>query len=176
MRTKLTLAALALTLACSSSDSDKTAAFVGTWAVTGGMVTAMCPAPLGTVTQKFDSGSQEIVKGTDSDIVFTLLPNCQLKLDVSGSTATLKTMPVQTCNLSFNGIPVQGTFTSGTVMLTGTMAKYDYAGTAAIGGGASAIMCPVVGTGTSVKGAPAAEGGAPAADAGSSADSGGSTD
>jgi hypothetical protein len=165
MQRALTIGTVILLFAgCGGSESDKTAPFVGTWAVTSGSVTAMCPAPIGTVMQKFDTGEQAMVKGTDSDLLFTLLPNCQLKLDVSGSTATLRTMPVQTCMLMFSGIPVTGSFTSGTFMVTGTMAKYDYAGTATIGG---SVMCPVTGTGTSVKGAasPDGGGGTPAADA-----------
>src|SRR5437867_1675856 len=86
--------------ACGSSggEGDKTSPFIGTWRVTTGKLTAICPDPIGSQDQKLDDSEQSIAKGTDSDLVLTLLPGCSVKLDVTGKMANLKASnPPQTC-------------------------------------------------------------------------------
>jgi hypothetical protein len=157
------LAALVLA-SCGSSESDKTAPFVGNWTVAMGTLTAMCPAPLGTSMLKLDGGQQTITKTADGALSISILPNCNITLDVSGSAASLRmTNPPQNCMFKFMGLDVMGTFTAGSFTLNGETASFSYVGNATLAAGA--IMCPVNGMGTSMKSAPA-DGGS-AADAGS---------
>jgi hypothetical protein len=147
----------------SSGDSDKTVPFVGNWTVTTGTLTAMCPDPLGTVMQKLDGGQQTITKSSDGSVTISILPNCNVILDVSGKVATLRaTTPPQSCMLSFNGLPVMGTFTGGTFTVTDQTASFNYSGTAGLG----LIMCPVSSVGMSMKVAAPEGGVAPSPDAG----------
>jgi hypothetical protein len=169
MRRPLVLALLLPLTGCGSSastPSDPTVPFVGTWTVTTGTLTAACPAPLGNQMQKLDMGQQTITKATDGSLSLTILPGCNIILDVAGNAANLRmTMPPQTCALSFMGVPVMGTFTGGNFTVNGQSATFSYTGNATLG----AIVCPVTGTGMSTKGSPA-DGGAPT-DSGSSAQS-----
>jgi hypothetical protein len=162
------LAFLSLALAsCGGSSTDggdKTLPFVGTWTVTTGSLTAMCPAPLGTMMQALDGGQQAISKATDGSLSVTILPGCSVSFDPSGNTATLRTSPPQTCMLTVMGIQVMGTFTSGSFMVTDKTATFSYAGNASLSG---LLNCPVTASGTAALGA-AADAGAPAgSDAGS---------
>jgi hypothetical protein len=150
-------AALFASCGSSSSEADKTGAFVGPWTVNMGAVTGNCPT-LGMVNFKLDGAVQTIVKGTDSDLAVTLLTGCTVKMDVAGSVATVRTTPAQTCMISLpQGFPITATFTGGTFTVAGTTAMFNFSGTGALG----ALSCPVMGTGTSTKGAPA-DGGATA--------------
>jgi hypothetical protein len=169
-RRPLLLAALALA-ACSSSSNnnepDKTAPFVGNWTVTTGTLTAMCaaPPPLNMVNQKLDGGQQVITKAADGSLTITILPGCNVILDVNGTVATLRmTTPPQSCTLMFNGLPVLGTFSSGTFTVTGETASFAYSGTGSLG----TIMCPVSAMGMSMKTPPPADGGSAPPDGGSS--------
>jgi hypothetical protein len=163
MNPRLLLPPLLLSLAsalvgCSSSDGgDKTAAFVGPWTVTSGAVTGNCPTlgAAGMVNVKLDGSVQTIAKGTDSDLAVTLLAGCTVKMNVSGTVATLITMPVQSCMISFNGLPVTATVTGGTFTVSDKTASFMFSGMGALG----ALSCPVMGSGTSMKGA-TADGGA----------------
>jgi hypothetical protein len=166
------LIALALLVtSCGSSESDKTAPFVGSWTVTTGTLTAMCPAPIGTNNQKLDGGQQTITKAADGSLTIAILPGCNVTLDVSGNAANLRvTMPPQTCMLSFMGLPVMGSFTGGNFTVNGQTATFSYMGNATLG----AIVCPVSATGMSMKGVPA-DGGSTSPDGGSTTPDTGST-
>lgn len=129
---------------------DKTAAFVGTWTVTGGMLMGMCmPAPPGlppSFMQNLDRGEQVIKKGTDADLEIGVLEGCSVKADVADKVATIR--PGQSCNIMFMGFPVMGTVNTGNYTLTDTGASFAYTGVASLGN----ITCPFNASGMSVRG------------------------
>jgi hypothetical protein len=153
----LRVSILAMTLAVagcgSSSETDKTAPFLGAWTIGTGAVTGTCPAPFNMVSQKLDGSVQTVAKGTDSDLVLTLITNCTLKMDVTGNVATIRTNPVQSCMLTFNamGIPVMptATFSGGSFTVSGTTASFTFTGTATAG----PLSCMLTGNGALTKGA-----------------------
>lgn len=153
---------VALLAGCgSSSESDKTAPFVGPWTVTTGTVGGNCPAPIGMVSFKLEGTGQTIAKGTDSDLAVTLVSGCVVKMNVMGTVATLVTTPAQSCMLMLpNGLPVMATFMAGSFTVTDKTASFTFAATGALG----PLSCPVTGSGTSMKGA-APDGGTTGADA-----------
>lgn len=171
------IALLALVVAgCGSSESDKTAPFVGPWTVTTGSLTGMCTGLPTPFTQKLDGGGQTITKTADGALSMTILPGCNIILDVAGNVATLRaTMPPQSCTFQFmvmgTSLPVMATFSSGTFTVNGSTASFNYVGNAAAG----ILSCMVTGTGMSMKGAPPDAGGS-AADAGAPADTGSPAD
>src|SRR6185436_3399860 len=171
MRRLLALALLLPVVSC-GSESDKTAPFVGTWTVTTGTLTGMCVGLPMPFTQKLDGGQQTITKNADGSLSISILPGCNIILDVNGSVATLRaTTPPQMCSFQFSvmgtSLPVRGTFTAGNFTVTGDTASFSYMGMAMAG----PLSCPVTGIGMSKKGA-APDAAAPAADTGSSPDTG----
>jgi hypothetical protein len=177
-RTNRILAAALLLAGCgSSADADKTAPFVGPWTVTTGTLTGMCtglPAPF---MQPLTGGQQTITKTADGALSLTILPNCNITMDVAGTVATLRaTTPPQTCMFQFmfmgTSLPVMATFSSGTFTVTGSNASFSYVGSA----NAGILNCMVTGTGTSMKGA-APDGSSTVADsAAATVDSGSAAD
>jgi hypothetical protein len=177
--TRAMLAALAVQVALagcgSSGETDKTAPFVGPWTVTTGSLNATCPA-LGTpFVQKLDGAQQTLTKTADGAVSMTILPGCNIILDVNGKVATLRaTMPAQMCMFTFPvmgvNVPVMGSFTAGnfTIGESGTTASFNYMGSAA----AQLLTCSVTGTGTSMKGAAPDAGAAPADTGAAPADTG----
>jgi hypothetical protein len=172
MRGRLAIAALsALVLVgcggtAESPPPDKTAPFVGPWTITSGTVTGTnCPL-VGMVSFKLDGAVQTIAKGTDSDLAVALLTGCTVKMNVTGTVATLPPTPVQSCMITLpNGLPVMATFMGGSFTVTDKTAAFNFTGTAALG----ASTCPVTGSGSSIKGAPA-DGGATGDGAASTSD------
>lgn len=164
----LALALLPLSIGCGSSESDKTAPFVGTWTVTSGSLTGTCPM-VPPFMQKLDGGQQTITKTADGALSLAIFPGCNVILDVNGTTATLRaTTPPQSCMFPFmyagTQIQVMGSFTAGNFMVTGETGSFSYMGNAMAG----PLTCVVMGMGMSMKGA-APDSGAPAADTGSPA-------
>jgi hypothetical protein len=137
---------------CGSSESDKTAPFLGTWTVTTGTLSGMCAAFPTPIMQKLDGGQQTITKTADGALSVSILTGCSIILDVTGNVASLRaTTPPQMCNFTFNGLPVMGTFTGATFTLNGQTASFNYTGTGMVG----TLACPVTGMGMSMKSAPA---------------------
>jgi hypothetical protein len=139
---------------------DKTAPFVGSWVAAGALKFA-CPTLMVDMTQAISNAGQTITKGTDSDLVVnTFLPGCSVKMNVSGSTATI--VPAQMCTLMVMGFQAMGMFSSGQMMVNGDTGTFMYTGTGTFAG---SVPCTFSAMGTLVKGTP--DGGAPpAADAG----------
>jgi hypothetical protein len=168
VRVVIVAAALALAGCGGSSDSaDKTAPFVGPWTVTGGTLTGMCAGLPMPFTQQLAGGQQTITKNADGSVNISLFPNCNVILDVNATVATLRaTTPPQSCMFAFDfmGTPLQvmGTFTAGNFTVTGETATFSYTGNAVAG----PLNCPVMGMGTSKKGAAPDGGGAAPADGG----------
>jgi hypothetical protein len=141
--------ALGALAGCGGSDdqpADKTGPFVGTWTATGAQM-GTCPAPIGSFNQPIDNVVQTISKGTDSDLSMTLFMGCTVKLDVTGTVATIR--PGQACSLMVMGVTAMGAINTGTFTVTGDTASFNYAGT----GGLGPIMCTFSASGTSKKGA-----------------------
>jgi hypothetical protein len=147
----------------SSSDTDKTLPFVGTWTITTGSLAATCPAPLGPMMQSLDGGQETIVKAADGALTITILPGCSVAFDPSGNTANLRTNPPQTCMLMVMGFEVMGTFNSGSFAVTDKTATFSYSGNASIGG---LINCPVTASGMAMLAAAPDAGAATGSDAG----------
>jgi hypothetical protein len=142
-----------------SPPADKTAPFVGSWVAAGSLKFA-CPTLMVDMTQAISNAGQTITKGTDSDLVVsTFLQGCSVKMNVSGSTATI--LPAQMCTLMVMGFQAMGMFSSGQMMVSGDAGSFMYAGTGTFAG---SVPCTFSATGTLVKGSP--DGGAPPSDAG----------
>lgn len=122
--------------------SEEAKPFLGTWTIASANIKGSCgPLP-------FDqplTGMQTVAAGTSSDLVFTVQPGCELLMDVTGDTATVR--PNQTCSVTVGQQMVSGTVTSGTMKVAGSMATFDCAGTATI----ATVACNLTLSGTSTK-------------------------
>jgi hypothetical protein len=147
----LLLAVLVLA-GCGGGEEDKTAPFVGTWTVTMGTLSGTCPILPMPIMQNLAGGQQIITKTADGALSVSIISGCNIIFDVTGNVANLRvTTPPQSCNFTFNMLPVMGTFTGATFTVNGQTASFNYAGTGMLG----TIACPVTGVGTSMKGVPA---------------------
>jgi hypothetical protein len=106
-------------LACSSSSSssDSTAAFIGTWQYTTGTQTSTCGSK--STTTALSGQMVQLQQGTATGTIEYIGPNgCDFALSVSGDTLTAA--PGATCTEMMNGITAMETITALTATLSGT--------------------------------------------------------
>jgi hypothetical protein len=130
--------------------------FVGRWVVTAGTQTVTCTGlPIPPMDLK--GTSQQLMKDSATTLSIALLDGCTVKLDVAGSTATVRPNQQCTFNAMFMNttVPVMGTVTGGKFVITGNTAAFDYAGNAMYG----PLMCTLSASGTSMKTAGSPDGG-----------------
>jgi hypothetical protein len=149
--TKLRLVTLALALAplaaaCggSSSSTDSTTAFLGTWTFDTGQATATCTGNIPSATIPLAGLSGMITKVDNMHIKFEANSACIIPFSVSGSTATAQSG--QSCTLP---VPMLGptpiAITSWTLTLSGSTMSAAIVGTAL---GTSPPLCNATGSGT----------------------------
>jgi hypothetical protein len=134
---------------CGGDSGGATDPFVGRWMVTAGTQKVNCGAL--TVPDNNLAGTfQELKKDTDNTLSIDLTMGCVVKLDVSGTTATVR--PNQTCTITTMvqnmNLSVNGTITGGKFVVNGTTATFDYMGTAMAGG---VFTCTFSASGMSMK-------------------------
>jgi hypothetical protein len=135
---------------CGGDSGGATDPFVGRWMVTAGTQKVNCGAI--TVPDSNLAGTfQELKKDTDNTLSIDLTMGCVVKLDVSGTTATVRAN--QTCTITVMlgnmTLPVNGTITGGKFVVNGTTATFDYMGSATGGGGL--FSCTFTASGMSMK-------------------------
>jgi hypothetical protein len=125
-----TLAAVAL-MGCGGGKTD----FVGTWSDTG---SESITCSNGTTKAGAVGGNTVLVEGTDSDLVETSSSGCNIKMTVSGNTATA--IAGQSCLSSGTTVTV----TSDVITLSGD--KKSFTQTVAASATANGNTCNVTGT------------------------------
>jgi hypothetical protein len=157
----LILLASAASLSC-GGDGDSGAPadmFVGRWMVTAGTQKVNCGPAIPVPDSDLKGTFQELMKDANNALSIDLTMGCVVKLDVAGSTATVR--PNQTCTITVmigaTSAQVMGTITGGTFAVSGQTATFSYMGSA-MGG---AFSCTFMASGTSSKAAgTTADGGA----------------
>jgi hypothetical protein len=120
-------------------------AFTGTWKYTTGTEVANCGAQ--NFTEQL-SGNFKIEKGTDAPLVI-IDDSCVLKMDPSGTTATLRAG--QTCTEVTMGNSATLMVNAGSMVVTGTTATINHSGNLTLILNGASVACRYTVNGTAMK-------------------------